>query len=73
MTAIGWKRADRARGRSNAAGTSFLDERSGNRDAKLRCIANEATFRDNNLIARGLEPVFDAPEEFARFLGQDRI
>jgi hypothetical protein len=22
---------------------------------------------------RGLEPVFDTPEEFARFLGQDRI
>src|SRR4051794_22708689 len=45
-TAIGWKRADRARGRSNAAGAAFLDERSGNRDAKLRGIANAATFRD---------------------------
>jgi tripartite-type tricarboxylate transporter receptor subunit TctC len=51
----------------------LLDERSGNRGAKLQCIANEATFRDKNLIARGLEPVFDTPEAFARFLGQDRI
>jgi hypothetical protein len=34
---------------------------------------DEATFRDKNLIARGHEPVFDTPEEFARFLGQDRI
>jgi len=36
-------------------------------------FANEATFRDKNLIARGHEPVVDTAEEFARFLGQDRI
>jgi hypothetical protein len=30
-------------------------------------------LRDKNLIACGLEPVFDTPEAFAPFLGQDRI
>ena len=30
-------------------------------------------FREKNLIARGLEPVFNTPEEFAQFLRQDRI
>jgi len=34
---------------------------------------NEPLFREQNLIARGLEPVFDTPEDLARFLGQDRI
>jgi tripartite-type tricarboxylate transporter receptor subunit TctC len=39
----------------------------------IRSVASEAAFRDKNLIARGLEPVFNTPEEFAQFLRQDRI
>jgi len=40
---------------------------------EIRSVASEAAFRDKNLIARGLEPVFNTPEEFAQFLRQDRI
>ena len=44
--------------------------------AKLRQeiarIGNEATFRQQRLIEAGLEPVFDTPEDFARFLKEDR-
>jgi len=39
----------------------------------IRSVASEAAFRDKNLIARGLEPVFNRPGEFAQFLTQDRI
>ena len=39
----------------------------------IRSVASEAAFREKNLIARGLEPVFNTPEEFAQFLRQDRI
>jgi tripartite-type tricarboxylate transporter receptor subunit TctC len=38
----------------------------------VRQIANEAAFRDKHLIARGLEPVLNTPEEFAQFVKQDR-
>jgi tripartite-type tricarboxylate transporter receptor subunit TctC len=45
--------------------------------AKLRedfaGIANEPEFRRRHLIERALEPIFDTPEEFARFLRQDSI
>ena len=44
--------------------------------AKLRAgiarIGSEPTFRRQRLIEAGLEPVFDTPEEFARFLVEDR-
>jgi tripartite-type tricarboxylate transporter receptor subunit TctC len=30
-------------------------------------------FRQRNLIERGLEPIADTPEQFARFLAQDRV
>lgn len=36
-------------------------------------IVNERGFRDRNLIERGLEPVASTPEEFARFIKQDRV
>jgi tripartite-type tricarboxylate transporter receptor subunit TctC len=36
-------------------------------------IVNEPGFRDRNLIERGLEPVASTPEEFARFIRQDRV
>jgi tripartite-type tricarboxylate transporter receptor subunit TctC len=36
-------------------------------------IMAEPGFRQRNLIARGLEPIGDTPEEFARYLEQDRI
>jgi len=35
-------------------------------------IAGEPGFRDKNLVQRGLEPVLSTPDEFARFLKQDR-
>ena len=44
--------------------------------AKLRDefarIGADPAFRDKRLIEAGLEPVFDTPEEFARFLRADR-
>jgi tripartite-type tricarboxylate transporter receptor subunit TctC len=36
-------------------------------------IANEPEFRRRHLIERALEPIFDTPEEFARFLQQDSV
>jgi hypothetical protein len=33
----------------------------------------EPTFRQRNLIARGLEPIGDTPEQFARYIEQDRL
>jgi tripartite-type tricarboxylate transporter receptor subunit TctC len=40
--------------------------------ADVRQIAGEPAFRDKHLIARGLEPVLDTPQEFAQFLARDR-
>jgi tripartite-type tricarboxylate transporter receptor subunit TctC len=36
-------------------------------------IMNEPEFRQRNLIDRGLEPIGDTPDAFARFLAQDRV
>jgi tripartite-type tricarboxylate transporter receptor subunit TctC len=36
-------------------------------------IMNEPDFRAQQLIERALEPVADTPEEFARFLDEDRV
>jgi hypothetical protein len=33
---------------------------------------NEPDFRQKQLLDRGLEPVLDTPEHFARFLKQER-
>jgi tripartite-type tricarboxylate transporter receptor subunit TctC len=38
----------------------------------VRSIAGETGFRERNLVQRGLEPVLNAPDEFAAFLKQDR-
>ena len=38
----------------------------------IRQIVNESAFRDKHLIARGLEPVLDTPQEFGKYLEQDR-
>ena len=38
----------------------------------MREIANDPAFRSRNLLQRGLEPVFNAPDDFAAFLTQDR-
>jgi tripartite-type tricarboxylate transporter receptor subunit TctC len=35
-------------------------------------IINEPSFREKHLIERALEPIADTPEEFARFLKEDR-
>jgi tripartite-type tricarboxylate transporter receptor subunit TctC len=35
-------------------------------------IVEEPGFRQRNLIERGLEPVASTPEEFARFIREDR-
>ena len=35
-------------------------------------VVSEPAFRDKNLIQRGLDPVLSTPEEFARFLEEDR-
>jgi tripartite-type tricarboxylate transporter receptor subunit TctC len=39
----------------------------------VRRIASDPAFRDKHLIQRGLEPVFNSPEEFAEFLKTDRV
>jgi tripartite-type tricarboxylate transporter receptor subunit TctC len=36
-------------------------------------IMNEPEFRQRNLIDRGIEPIGDTPDAFARFLAQDRV
>jgi tripartite-type tricarboxylate transporter receptor subunit TctC len=36
-------------------------------------IMHEPEFRQRNLIERGLEPIGDTPDAFARFLAQDRV
>jgi tripartite-type tricarboxylate transporter receptor subunit TctC len=40
--------------------------------ADVAAIMNDPAFRKRQLIDRGLEPVIDTPEEFARFLQKDR-
>jgi tripartite-type tricarboxylate transporter receptor subunit TctC len=40
--------------------------------ADVRAITTEPAFRDRNLTQRGLEPVFNTPDEFAAFLRDDR-
>jgi tripartite-type tricarboxylate transporter receptor subunit TctC len=40
--------------------------------ADVAAIMNNPNFRKRHVIDRGLEPVVDTPEEFARFLEQDR-
>jgi tripartite-type tricarboxylate transporter receptor subunit TctC len=35
-------------------------------------VGNDPTFRQKRLLEAGLEPVFDTPEEFARFLKDNR-
>jgi tripartite-type tricarboxylate transporter receptor subunit TctC len=35
-------------------------------------IVGEPGFRNRNLIERGLEPVANTPEAFARFIREDR-
>ncbi len=41
--------------------------------AEVARIVNEPGFRQRNLIERGLEPVASTPEEFARFIKDDRV
>jgi tripartite-type tricarboxylate transporter receptor subunit TctC len=41
--------------------------------ADIRAVASETAFRDKNLIRRGLEPVFNTPDEFAAYLRADRV
>ena len=41
--------------------------------ADVRAIASEPAFRDKNLIQRGLEPVFDTPDQFAAYVKEDRV
>jgi tripartite-type tricarboxylate transporter receptor subunit TctC len=36
-------------------------------------IGNEATFRKKRLIDIGIEPVFDRPDQFGRFLQEQRL
>jgi tripartite-type tricarboxylate transporter receptor subunit TctC len=40
--------------------------------AEVARIASEPGFRRRNLIERGLEPVTSSPEEFARYIREDR-
>jgi tripartite-type tricarboxylate transporter receptor subunit TctC len=40
--------------------------------ADVRQIASEGPFREKHLIARGLEPVLDTPQEFGQYLEKDR-
>jgi tripartite-type tricarboxylate transporter receptor subunit TctC len=41
--------------------------------AEVARIVEEAAFRNRNLIERGLEPVANTPDEFARFIREDRV
>ena len=36
-------------------------------------IGNEPAFRKKQFIDRALEPILNTPEEFARFLVEDRV
>ena len=41
--------------------------------AEVARIANEPGFRNRNFIERGLEPVASTPDEFARYIREDRV
>jgi tripartite-type tricarboxylate transporter receptor subunit TctC len=41
--------------------------------AEVAQIVEEPSFRNRNLIERGLEPVANTPDEFARFIREDRV
>jgi tripartite-type tricarboxylate transporter receptor subunit TctC len=41
--------------------------------AEVARIVEEVAFRNRNLIERGLEPVANTPDEFARFIREDRV
>jgi tripartite-type tricarboxylate transporter receptor subunit TctC len=41
--------------------------------AEIVGVMSAPEFRQRNLIERGLEPIADTPEQFARFLAQDRV
>jgi tripartite-type tricarboxylate transporter receptor subunit TctC len=41
--------------------------------AEVARIVKEPGFRDRNLIERGLEPVAGTPDEFARYIKEDRV
>jgi tripartite-type tricarboxylate transporter receptor subunit TctC len=41
--------------------------------AEIARIVNEPGFRQRNLIERGLEPVASTPDQFARFIRDDRV
>jgi tripartite-type tricarboxylate transporter receptor subunit TctC len=36
-------------------------------------IGKEPAFQQKRVIEAGLEPIFDTPEEFAKFLAEDRV
>jgi tripartite-type tricarboxylate transporter receptor subunit TctC len=40
--------------------------------ADIKQIASEPAFREKHLVARGLEPVFNSPAEFAQYIARDR-
>jgi len=39
--------------------------------AEFTRAASSPAFRDQHLIGRGLDPIFDTPERFAQFLRED--
>ena len=41
--------------------------------AEVARIVNRPDFRGRHLIERGLEPIANKPEEFVRFLKEDRV
>jgi tripartite-type tricarboxylate transporter receptor subunit TctC len=41
--------------------------------AEIAKIAARSDFRDRNFVQRGLEPVTSTPDEFGRFIAQDRV
>jgi tripartite-type tricarboxylate transporter receptor subunit TctC len=40
---------------------------------EMAAVIHDPAFRDKHLASRGHEPVSNTPEEFARFLAQDRV
>jgi tripartite-type tricarboxylate transporter receptor subunit TctC len=40
---------------------------------EIAAIMREPSFRQKQLIERTLEPIADTPEEFTRFLKEDRL
>ena len=39
---------------------------------EMAAVINDPAFREKHLTSRGHEPVANTPEEFARFLAEDR-